>query len=139
MASSKLGTSRIRSHSAVYYLLINNNTVVSSQISTSYLCSAVYSLLVNNPSRPCLTPECRVHPNQTRSLSYSYISPNQTCLPHMLTFNPAPQTPDFLRSILHVGDLQSANLQSQPSKWGYWCITHRSSAAPTIVLLLFSY
>ena len=72
--------------------------VVAGQISTSYLCSAVYSLLVYscNPSRPCLTPECRFHLNQTRSLSYSYISPSQTCLPCMSRFNPAPQTADFL-------------------------------------------
>ena len=41
------------------------------------------------------------HLNQTRSFSYSYISPNQTRLPRTLRFNPAPQTPAFLRSILH--------------------------------------
>ena len=36
------------------------------------------------------------------ALSYSEISPNETCLPCMLRFNPAPQTPGFLRSILHL-------------------------------------
>ena len=77
-------------------------SVVASQTSTSYLCSAVYYLLVYNPSRPCLTPECGFHLNQTRSLSNSYISRNQKCLPYMLGFNPAPYTPDFLRLILNV-------------------------------------
>ena len=32
------------------------------------------------------------------ALSYSEISPNETCLPCMLRFSPAPQTPDFLCS-----------------------------------------
>ena len=35
------------------------------------LCSS--TLLVYNPSRPCLTPECKYHLNQTRSFFYSYI------------------------------------------------------------------
>ena len=49
--------------------ILMNNTMVASQISTNYLCSAVYSLLVYNPSRPCLTAECRFDLNQTRPLS----------------------------------------------------------------------
>ena len=59
------------------------------------LCRIFFACIRINPSRPCLTPECRFHLNQTRSLSYSYISPNQTCLPYILTFNPAPQPPKF--------------------------------------------
>ena len=79
----------------IFFRRNSNIIVVGSQISTSFLYSAVYYLLVYNPSRPCLTPERRFHLNQTRSLSYSYISPNQTCLPYILTFNPAPQPPKF--------------------------------------------
>ena len=64
--------------------------------------SAVYYLLVHNPSRPCLTPERRFHLSRTRSLSPTSISHNQTYLSMSTTiFNPALQTPDFLRSILH--------------------------------------
>ena len=36
---------------------------------------------VCNPSRPCLSHECESNLNQNRSLSYSYVSPNQTRLP----------------------------------------------------------
>ena len=65
---------------------------------------------VCNPSRPCLSHECESNLNQNRSLSYSYVSPNQTRLPYVLRFNPAPQTPDFPYStftfthgIVHLG------------------------------------
>ena len=60
------------------------DVIVASQMSTSFLYSAVYDLLVYNPSRACLSPECEFNLNRTRSLSYSYVSPNQTCLPYML-------------------------------------------------------
>ena len=82
----------------------NNTTVVASQISPSYLCFAVYSLLVYNPSRPCVTPECGFHLNQARSLSFSHVSPNQN-MPSVYVKNKTKQSrstnPRFRRSILH--------------------------------------
>ena len=39
---------------------------------------------------------CSTHPSQTRSLSYTYIFPNQTCLQYnMLRFNPRSTNPRF--------------------------------------------
>ena len=69
----------------------NNTTVVASQISPSYLCFAVYSLLVYNPSRPCVTPECGFHLNQARSLSFSHVSPNQN-MPSVYVKNKTKQS-----------------------------------------------
>ena len=76
---------------------LTNNTVVVSQISTRYLRSAVYRLSITRRVHVSLTPACKFQLNQTRSLSYLYISPNQTCLPNTARFNLAPHTPDFLR------------------------------------------
>ena len=39
----------------------------------SVLCLPHILLLVRNPSRPCLTPECRFHLNQTLCLSVSLL------------------------------------------------------------------
>ena len=58
---------------------LTSSIVVSSQISTSFPCSVEFYLLVYNPSRSYLTPECEFHLNQARSLSYLYVSPNKTC------------------------------------------------------------
>ena len=55
--------------------------------------SAVYALRVCIPRCSSLARECEFSLNQARSLSYSYVSPNQTCLPYMFRFNPVPQPP----------------------------------------------
>ena len=72
-----------------------NEQVVVSNVSISFLYSAVYYLPVHIALRPSLRSECKPHLNQTRSLSYSYIYPSESCILHVLSFNPAPRNQEF--------------------------------------------
>ena len=74
-----------------------------SEMSTSYLCFVVYSLLAYNPSRPCLTPECKYKLNKSLCLSYSYIDePNMPSIYFKFQSRCTnAQTPDFLNLVLH--------------------------------------
>ena len=84
----------------IFFRRNSNIIVVGSQISTSFLYSAVYYLLVYNPSRPCLTPECRFHLNLTRPLLLVYIPyPNMPSIyVNIKSHSTNPRLPTFNRT-----------------------------------------